>query len=64
MNNHNEKPKGGAGSEGSDTGSIAQSSEGNSQGKLAISESSGSEGDMVDTSGDFGGFDSGGFGDF
>ena len=27
-----------AGSEGSDTGSIAQSSEGNSQGKLAISE--------------------------
>jgi hypothetical protein len=38
VNNHNEKPKGGAGSEGSDTGSIAQSSEGNSQGKLAISE--------------------------
>jgi hypothetical protein len=49
---------------GGDTGSIAQSSEGNSQGEVSDVGSSGSEGNMVDTAGDFGGFDSGGFGDF
>ena len=53
-----------AGGEGADTGSTTEGDEGNSQEGVNYAGGSGSEGDVVDTGGDFGGFDGGGFGDF
>ena len=53
-----------AGGEGADTGSNTESGEGNSQEGVNDAGASGNEGDVVDTGGDFGGFDGGGFGDF
>jgi hypothetical protein len=53
-----------AGGEGADTGSTTESGEGNSQEAVNDAGASGNEGDVVDTGGDFGGFDGGGFGDF
>ena len=41
-----------------------ESGEGNSQEGVNDVGASGSESDVVDTGGDFGGFDGGGFGDF
>jgi hypothetical protein len=49
---------------GSDTGSTTEGGEGNSQEGVNDAGGSGSEGDVIDTDGDFGGFDGGGFGDF
>jgi hypothetical protein len=48
---------------GTDSGSTTDGSEGNNQEGSDIG-GSGNEGDVVDTGGDFGGFDGGGFGDF
>jgi hypothetical protein len=48
---------------GTDSGSTTDGSEGNNQEGGDIG-GSGNEGDVVDTGGDFGGFDGGGFGDF
>jgi hypothetical protein len=53
-----------AGGEGADTGSNTESGEGNSQEGVNDAGASGNEGDVVDTGGDFGGFDGRGFGDF
>jgi hypothetical protein len=52
------------GGEGANTGSTSEDGEGNSQEGVSDAGASGSEGDVVDTGGDFGGFDGGGFGDF
>jgi DNA-binding MarR family transcriptional regulator len=49
---------------GTDSGSTTDGSEGNNQEGGSDVGSNGNEGDVVDTSGDFGGFDGGGFGDF
>lgn len=53
-----------AAGEGANTGSTSEDGEGNSQEGVSDAGASGSEGDVVDTGGDFGGFDGGGFGDF
>jgi hypothetical protein len=49
---------------GTDSGSTTDGSEGNNQEGGSDVGSNGNEGGVVDTSGDFGGFDGGGFGDF
>ena len=49
---------------GTDSGSTTDGSEGNNQEGGSDVGSNGNEGDVVDTSGDIGGFDGGGFGDF